>query len=777
MKQRIGARSIRLHGRPFPLFPGEDMFEGLKAIKLLPVVPVNSAIALQAIADFDDTESVPGKVIHRQAGDEWHLRGPRTYIPHADVQVTATIQPTLIKEGHAIRLRAKRDCLDGFSGKARVTGEEWLVRTPGAYVLTADEAFVQEIAATTLTAKIGLHLQAVETFTDFKGIQRLAGDEWLLTLADTESYIPDVTERIIKQVDKIVLGPLNYCVVLNPHDPKTGRPQWGRRDVRKGVLSFFLHPGEELDGKGVTNAYVLADDEAVVVSAIESFADTRNGVALQRAPGEQWMVRGPVEFIPSREESVVARRKAIPLDMNEGIYIQDLQTGTVRAVMGPTSYLLRASEQLWEKDLTSEVEQLLKAGGGIGDEDVRKIAYFDGNAASDKPRDKTRVVTFRIPHNTAVQLHDYQLRTARILYGPDLVLLGPHENFTVLRLSAGKPKRAGALRSVALMLGPDFTTDIITVETADHARLILTIAFNNYFDINRSTEESKAKIFCVPDFIGFACKNIGSRIRERVAHTTFDEFHRFSARIIQEAVFGVGANGEQNTELRFEANGLVVTNIDVQSIEPSDQQMRDSLQKSVQMAIEIATRSIEASSRHDAENEEQQARGHLETQKIRNQIEAEKTQCKLFEIRAFNSAIESTGQAKAEAEAQAERLAIEGQSAIVLAELRAEAARLETDTELLNLTQARNAELHFIREQTKLELAKMRALSEINKAKVSRTVGALGHGTILAMANAEHSQKVRLLQALNLKSTVFTDGNSPINLFNTANGLIGGNGQ
>jgi len=33
--------------------------------------------------------------------------------------------------------------------------------------------------------------------------------------------------------------------------------------------------------------------------------------------------------------------------------------------------------------------------------------------------------------------------------------------------------------------------------------------------------------------------------------------------------------------------------------------------------------------------------------------------------------------------------------------------------------------------------------------------------------------QVKLLQALGMKSTLITDGNSPINLFTTANGLIG----
>ena len=34
--------------------------------------------------------------------------------------------------------------------------------------------------------------------------------------------------------------------------------------------------------------------------------------------------------------------------------------------------------------------------------------------------------------------------------------------------------------------------------------------------------------------------------------------------------------------------------------------------------------------------------------------------------------------------------------------------------------------------------------------------------------------QVKMLQALGLKSTLITDGNSPINLFNTAQGLLGG---
>ena len=62
-----------------------------------------------------------------------------------------------------------------------------------------------------------------------------------------------------------------------------------------------------------------------------------------------------------------------------------------------------------------------------------------------------------------------------------------------------------------------------------------------------------------------------------------------------------------------------ITNIDIQSIEPVDQHMRDSLSKSVQMAIEISTKSIERFAQHEAKRTEQKARGELERQKLQNE--------------------------------------------------------------------------------------------------------------------------------------------------------------
>ena len=298
------------------------------------------------------------------------------------------------------------------------------------------------------------------------------------------------------------------------------------------------------------------------------------------------MVRGPKDYIPAVEAEVVLRRKAIPLDVNEGIYVRDVKTGKIRSVIG-TTYLLTENEELWEKDLPVQVEQLLAL-------DPR---YFEDKIVPSTipPRDKSKVVTFRVPHNACVQIYDYKSKKARLIFGPELVMLGPDEQFTVLNLSGEKPKVPNKIRAICLLLGPEFSSDIVTIESSDHARLSLRLSYNWHFEItDRNDPKEVAKLFSVPDFIGDFCKAIAAKIRGAVAAISFDDFHKNSAKIIRASVFGLDENKRVNKRLVFPQNNLVLTSIDIQSVEPVDQRTRDALQKSVQLAIEITTNSQEA---------------------------------------------------------------------------------------------------------------------------------------------------------------------------------------
>ena len=82
---------------------------------------------------------------------------------------------------------------------------------------------------------------------------------------------------------------------------------------------------------------------------------------VNRRPGDRWMIRGPLEYVPPVKIEVVTKRKAIPLDENEGIYVRDIKTGKVRAICGAT-YMLTQDEELWTKELPTGVEELLSQG-------------------------------------------------------------------------------------------------------------------------------------------------------------------------------------------------------------------------------------------------------------------------------------------------------------------------------------------------------------------------------------------------------------------------------
>ncbi|XP_023565604.1 major vault protein [Octodon degus] len=742
VRLRHGDQEIRLAQDPFPLYPGESLKEPSTPLQ---VVLPNTALHLKALLDFVDKNG--DKVV---AGDEWLFEGPGTYIPQKEVEVVETIQATVIKPNQALRLRARKECWDR-DGKERVTGEEWLVRSVGAYLPAVFEEVLDLVDAVILTEKTALHLRALQNFQDLRGVARRTGEEWLVTVRDAAAHVPDVYEEVLGVVPITTLGPRHYCVVLDPVGPD-GKNQLGQKRVIKGEKSFFLQPGERLE-RGIQDVYVLSEQQGLLLKALQSLEEGEEGEEGPHQAGDHWLIRGPLEYVPSAKVEVVEERQAIPLDENEGIYVQDVKTGKVRAVIGST-YMLDQDEVLWEKELPPGVEELLsKAQDPLAD---RGMTDSTSTLPPSAARNKTRVVSYRVPHNAAVQVYDYRAKRARVVFGPELVSLGPEEQFTVLSLSAGRPKRPHARRALCLLLGPDFFTDVITIETADHARLQLQLAYNWHFELSdRNDPQEVAKLFSVPDFVGDACKAIASRVRGAVASVSFDDFHKNSARIIRAAVFGFetsearGPDGLAMPRPRdralFPQNGLVVSSVDVQSVEPVDQRTRDALQRSVQLAIEITTNSQEAAAKHEAQRLEQEARGRLERQKILDQSEAEKARKQLLELEAMSVAVESTGSAKAEAESRAEAARIEGEGSVLQARLKAQALAIET-----------------VRGAT-------------GEGRGTQLYGHYGHWmdsgvpglfTLLAESAAPG-------QSLGLKSTLITDGSTPINLFNTAYGLLG----
>ncbi|NXG84333.1 MVP protein, partial [Stercorarius parasiticus] len=534
----------------------------------LQMVLADTALRLRALLDFTDED---GK--NFLAGDEWLFEGPNTYIPRKEVEVAETLQATVIGHNQAIRLRARKECLDR-NGTRRVTGEEWLVKQVGAYLPGVYEEVVDVVDAYILTDKKALHLRATRTFEDEEGRVRRTGEEWLVTQAESEAYIPEVFEEVVAEVAVTTLGPRQYCVVLDPVGPN-GQPQLGQQLVVKGEKSFFLQPGERLQA-GIQDVYVLSEDEGLLLQALQTIKDT-NEVA-----------RGTPGTLPFHSSRAL-QRPPEPGSPLRWLWLQ------VRVVTGQT-YMLTESEELWEKELPPGVEALLAAArGDIRGTDIG-VQSPSGPDAGVPQRDCTRAITYQVPHNAAVQVYDYRERQARVVLGPELVVLGPGEQLTVLSLSAGRPKRPHARRSLCLRLGPDFCADIVTIETADHARLQLQLAYNWWVGLGGGAGGVRPLVD-LGVWPGTPASSMSPGDPDVPKCLTCLCCPQNSNRLICSAVFGFDEGGRLREQLRFAPNGLVVTSVDIQSVEPVDQRTRDALQRSVQLAIEIATNSQEAAAR------------------------------------------------------------------------------------------------------------------------------------------------------------------------------------
>ena len=532
----------------------------------------NRAIKLEALRDFTD-----GAGRKRVAGDEWLEFGPMLYIPRVEVKVIENISPYTVSSNQALRVRARRETKD-HTGRDRQAGEEWLIRSRGFYIPGIDEVVEGLVEGQIVNLNQALLLQAKQTFTDVYGKERKAGEQWLVTSQEASCHIVDVHELLVDVKFRTILREDEFCYVLNPVDEK-GQNQLGKRVLKTGPQSFFVLPGEEIHG-GIQKIYLLAPDEALLVRALETHTDESG--ALRNAV-DRWMVRGPCRYVPPVEVEIIERRRSIPLDSNEGIYVRDNREGSIRSVCGKT-YMLQEHEELWPMPLDDTVEELLGFKGA--------------------KRDRTRLVTFRCPFNAAVQVYDYKRKKSRVVFGPSLVKLEPDEQFTVIYLSGGKPKKPGVIKTLFIGLGPDFFSDIFQVETSDHARLSLQLSYNWKFQYDPEDQDSLIKLFNVKDFVGDACSAISSKVRGDVASLSFENFHKLSARYIRKAIFGLDAQGKIADQIAFPNNNLIVSNVDIQKVEPVDEKTKQSLQKLVTLAIEITTKMQEAEAKKQADQNE-----------------------------------------------------------------------------------------------------------------------------------------------------------------------------
>jgi len=110
------------------------------------------------------------------------------------------------------------------------------------------------------------------------------------------------------------------------------------------------------------------------------------------------------------------------------------------------------------------------------------------------------------------------------------------------------------------------------------------------------------------------------------------------------------------------------------------------------------------------------------------------------------------------------------------AEMKSNSTKVRSETSLKILKAEQESEITHKKAKIALEVKKALDLSEIEASKFKRIVDSIGPQTLKTISRAGPEMQVKLLKSLGLQSFMITDGSHPINLFNTAQGLIGNAG-
>lgn len=326
-----------------------------------------------------------------------------------------------------------------------------------------------------------------------------------------------------------------------------------------------------------------------------------------------------------------------------------------------------------------------------------------------------------------------------------------------------------------MALGPDFMTDLVTVETSDHAVLNIQLAYDWKFLYDRENPQSpeNIKLFSLKDFVGNACKSISSRIRGAVSAKTYDEFHHCSAKIIKDAVFGIDkATGETRKRLFFDNNNLEISSCDIKSIRPVDSDIEQKLKQNTFLSIKIKAEATELAFTSQKDMLEQQLKGELDIQEIEDSTEAEKLRKDFYTTVAELNSIQSLGVSISKAKAETEKARIEGENTVAVSKVEAETLEILNNQEAEALRLQQKLKYDYESKENEINASEQEQLAKVEVDKIERMMKALGPSTLAQIINAEPQMQQDLLKSLGLQGYLMTDGRNPINLFDTANGLV-----
>lgn len=421
---------------------------------------------------------------------------------------------------------------------------------------------------------------------------------------------------ILKGNEKFLGSPLNcvtikggeFAILKNPYDEEHNICLMGQRKVLQGPCIYALKYKEEFE-EYAKPSYLLNSKQALRCETLED-----NG---KYKAGDIWQLNGPCSFIPDKYTRVVKKIDAILINDNEGIYVINTVTSEKRLVRGPKSYLLTAEEELYKKSFSQLEIQAL----GL-------------------PKEPSYIATvIRLLDGEVLCVLDSE-KKENLVIGPGITILGPEEQVKVLNLSAKKPKIPNQIKAAIVKKGPNFVSDIFIVSTKDNCQLKMECTYKWEFVVDK---DQSHLIFSTNDFIGYCCNTLCSRIREEAAAHNFEEFHNKTVEILRISLFKDNnildskGNVQKMNGLFFSEINLLISEVDIKNIEPTNQEINKLLNESIKSNMRLVCAKMEQEANLEAKKLNIKAQGEI--QKIRQ---------KLIEIQNKNLKLETVEKAKIE---------------------------------------------------------------------------------------------------------------------------------
>lgn len=417
----------------------------------------------------------------------------------------------------------------------------------------------------------------------------------------TETFVEENNSRIFR------------CIELNPnsgiHVMVIADYIEGTSSIKSGTELFITGKDTPIYYPRPEHAIIKYDDENFIHYAT-AVPEGEGRYVLDKETGKVDLRKGPAMILLNPTKEIFIRRVLSPT-VSELYYPGNNESARINQELSDkmlgssTDYLSDVTQEITSQSLTRGYAASTSKSRSLISADVvqRKTSYTPPRSLT-LDNKYSGAVTIAIWPGYAIQVVKKNGKS-RVEVGPKTVLLEYDESLTKLSLSTGKPKSTDRLQdTVYLKISGNQVTDIVKVETIDSIDVQIKVSLKIKF-----TGQSDSW-FTVDNYVKESCDHVRSILRGTVKKLSVLEFTQSATETIRDAILGVKVGDAPRPGLKFEQNGVFVSDIEVIEVKVSNdlvaRMISDSQQETIRGMLEVLKKQQSSSVIKQVESAERQ---------------------------------------------------------------------------------------------------------------------------------------------------------------------------